>query len=78
MAELLRATTIDLPDADEITEEAADVVIVLYRLAAMCGRDLHEVIDSKMAVNRGRKWKSDGTGHGYHVRTQASEQRDSI
>lgn len=33
-----------------------------------CGATPQEVIDAKMAVNRLRVWKQDGTGHGYHVR----------
>ncbi len=49
-------------------EELADVFIVLYRLAAKLGVDLHEEIDRKMAVNRQREWKLDGNGHGQHVK----------
>lgn len=33
-----------------------------------CGTTAQEAIDAKMVVNRMREWKSDGTGHGYHVR----------
>jgi hypothetical protein len=32
------------------------------------GINVQLVIDMKMQVNRKRKWASDGTGHGYHVR----------
>jgi len=48
--------------------EAADVVIVLNRLAHVCGFELNDLVDHKMAINRQRKWKLDGTGHGHHVR----------
>lgn len=65
MAELIRATTTDTPPA-RIAEEIADVVIVLYRLADRLGVDLHDEIDRKMAVNRQREWRRDGSGHGYH------------
>ena len=66
MAELLRALAVD--DADpKAGEEVADIVIVLYRLAARLGVDLHAEIDRKMVKNRSREWKLDGTGHGYHV-----------
>jgi hypothetical protein len=41
--------------------EGADVVIVLYRF-------IGDAIDRKMAINRKRKWRSDGTGHGYHIK----------
>lgn len=67
MAELLRHTTAD-GDPAAITEEAADVVIILFRLARECGVDLMQAVDAKMAKNRQRVWKLDGTGHGYHVR----------
>lgn len=67
MAELLRAVTSDAP-IEKVIEEAADVVIVLYRLANRNGFDLHEAINQKMEINRAREWKKDGTGHGYHIR----------
>ena len=70
MAELLRAAT--MPDSDPrlVAREAADVVIILHRLAHVCGCDLGGEIDAKMAINRGRTWMRDGTGHGYHVRAK--------
>lgn len=48
-------------------EEVADTVIVLMRLAEELGIDLQKMINEKMAVNRERTWKPDGTGVGYHV-----------
>lgn len=67
MAELLRALSVD--DANSgAAVEVADVVIVLYRLARNLGVDLHAEVDRKMAINRAREWKLDGSGHGYHVR----------
>ncbi|SOD42303.1 MazG-like family protein [Nitrosovibrio sp. Nv4] len=74
MAELIRAATSDRP-IHELVEEAADVVIVLYRLAARNGYSLDAAIDAKMALNRIRKWTKDGTGHGYHVRADKGEAR---
>lgn len=71
MAELLRAVTSGKPGA-AIVEEAADVVIILCRLAARNDSDLWEAVELKMAVNRKREWKTDGTGHGYHVRDKAA------
>jgi NTP pyrophosphatase (non-canonical NTP hydrolase) len=67
MAELLRAATSGQPVQDMVVE-AADVVIVLARLAYRNGFDLWNEVEKKMAVNRARVWKKDGTGHGYHVR----------
>lgn len=67
MAELLRAATADRSSL-VLVEEAADVVIVLYRLAHASGYDLDAMVDAKMRENRTRDWKVDGTGHGYHVR----------
>ena len=70
MAELLRALTADFIDPAKAAEEAADIVIVLFRVAEMCGRDLLEEVDRKMSINRARKWKLSGDGHGYHVKTE--------
>ena len=67
MAELLWALTCD-DNAPKAVEEAADVVIVLYRLVERMGGDLMLAIDEKMAINRDRKWVVSG-GHGQHVRT---------
>lgn len=69
MAELLRSVTIDDAHPD-IPEEMADVVIVLYRVAARLGVDLLEEVAKKMAVNRARRWERDGSGCGYHVKEQ--------
>lgn len=65
MAELLRTVT-TTADGRDIAYEAADVVIVLYRLCDVLGADLDYVIKKKLDINRHRKWSRDGTGHGYH------------
>jgi NTP pyrophosphatase (non-canonical NTP hydrolase) len=54
-------------DLGEAGLEAADVVIVLHRLAALAGHDLAEQVDVKMAINRARSWKSAGDGTGEHA-----------
>lgn len=69
MSELLMALAIDDNDPNAVVE-AADIVIILYRLAHRFGFDLHEVIDRKMAINRARKWNV-ANGHGYHVKEVA-------
>jgi NTP pyrophosphatase (non-canonical NTP hydrolase) len=66
MAELLRACCMDDVSAEKKREEIADVVIVLCRLMTRLGGDLNKEIDRKMAVNRQRIWRRDGSGHGYH------------
>jgi NTP pyrophosphatase (non-canonical NTP hydrolase) len=66
MAELLMALAVD-DDHPKAVEEAADIVIVLYRLAERRGMDLHAEIDRKMAINRARRWNV-ANGHGYHVK----------
>jgi len=71
MAELLRAATSG-KDGAALAEEAADVVIVLMRLVRDQGCDLFQEIDRKMEINRGREWKQDATGHGYHVRDKSA------
>lgn len=68
MAELLRALSVD-DKHPKAAEEIADVIIVLCRVAQNLGSDICEEIDRKMAINRGRAWKKDGSGHGYHIRT---------
>ena len=54
-------------DTAEAGREAADVVILLHRLAGLLGHDLHEQVDAKMQVNRARKWRAAGDGTGGHV-----------
>jgi NTP pyrophosphatase (non-canonical NTP hydrolase) len=67
MAELLTKVASDAP-AEEIGEECADVAILLHLI---CGRrklDLDAEIARKMEKNRGREWRVDETGCGYHVK----------
>lgn len=80
MAELIRelARSPDLPEDDPdnkqwvgaVAQEAADVLVLLYRLAHTCGFDLHEALDAKMRINRGRVWQKDNDGTGHHVRVK--------
>lgn len=55
-------------DGDEIGREAADVVILLHRLAATHGKDLNHEVDLKMAINRARRWETNGSGVGRHIK----------
>lgn len=50
----------------EIVFEAADVTILLHRLAGTLGYDLSETVDRKMEINRNRTWNNAGDGTGQH------------
>lgn len=52
---------------DKLHEELADLQIMLYNLANVCGADLVAAVNSKMAINRARTWAKDGRGCGQHV-----------
>lgn len=52
---------------EEIGLEAADVVILLHRLAGLLNMDLDQLVQRKMAVNRARSWTQSGDGTGRHV-----------
>ena len=54
-------------DMSEAGREAADVVILLHRLVGLLGMELSEQVDTKMKVNRARKWRASGDGTGGHV-----------
>lgn len=68
MAELLMALAID-DHHPKAVEEAADIVIVLFRLAEREGKDLMTEVTRKMAVNRRRRWHV-SNGHGQHIEPQ--------
>lgn len=72
MAELLMALAVNDSDAHAV-EEAADIVIILYRLAERFGGDLLAEVNRKMAVNRARTWNV-ANGHGYHVETALQQE----
>ena len=54
-------------DLSEIGREAADVMILLYRLVDQFGLDLDHEVQAKMAINRARQWSAKGDGTGSHV-----------
>ena len=59
----------ELMDEDEpakMAGELADVYLTLCGIASRLGVDLHDEVDRKMGVNRGRKWRKGAVGHGYH------------
>ena len=75
--ETLLSVPFDSYDFDHMLYEIADVAIVLMRLMghfkfnmdmSRMPQELIDAIDVKMNKNRGRRWESDGTGHGYHIK----------
>jgi NTP pyrophosphatase (non-canonical NTP hydrolase) len=52
---------------EEIIDECADCLVVLYQVATAYGFDLHEAVNIKMKINRVRKWKTSGEGVGQHI-----------
>lgn len=65
MQELREA--VEQRDVSEIGKEAADVLILLYRLADQFDLDLDQEVQAKMAINRSRTWVSKGDGTGSHA-----------
>ena len=55
------------PDIVEAMREAADVVIALFRFAAVAEFDLLNAVDNKMHINRERRWTAHGDGTGHHI-----------
>lgn len=48
-------------------EEVADIFIVAARLMERLGVDLQAEVQRKMAINRTRRWRLDGSGCGQHL-----------
>jgi hypothetical protein len=62
----------ELALVDEVTEaeaakELIDVHVCMVRWLSDLGIDFQAELDAKMAVNRKRKWRSNGDGTGHHV-----------
>ncbi len=66
MDELLEAVAAG--DHAEAALETADVLILLYRVATLCGFDVNRAVDRKMAINRARRWARKGDGTGSHIK----------
>ena len=66
MDELLEA--VEAGEHAEAALETADVFILLYRVATLCGFDVAEAVDRKMVINRARKWTRKGDGTGSHIK----------
>jgi hypothetical protein len=51
-------------------DSPSGLAFILANMGTICqrhGRQLAHAIDAKMIVNRARKWRLDGNGHGQHV-----------
>jgi len=46
----------ELPDADELAGELADVALYLLQLASLCQINLEQAIVDKLAINANRSW----------------------
>jgi len=71
---LIDAESIDrgVPAETSLRERLQKIVGGLVIVCRFYGGSLDEAIDRKMAVNRERVWKRDGTGHGYHMRDKSA------
>lgn len=49
-----------------------NIIIKMAEICRSVGRCLSDAIDRKMAINYARHWRTDGTGHGYHVEPGAT------
>jgi NTP pyrophosphatase (non-canonical NTP hydrolase) len=65
MDELIEA--LEAGDHTEAKSEAADVLILLSRLAHMLGFKLSDAVNEKMEINRARKWTRAEDGTGSHI-----------
>lgn len=63
MGELVTAVALK----ENIGQEAADVLVVLYQVAQHHGFDLHVELDKKMKINRARDWARGKKGTFQHV-----------
>lgn len=52
---------------EDLPNECADCLIVLYQVAETMGFDLQTAVNSKMQTNRARKWDTRGDGVGQHI-----------
>ncbi len=55
---------------DKVAKEFIDVFVTGVRFLAMKGIDFQEALDAKMAINRARKWRSNGDGTGQHIKEE--------
>jgi len=53
----------DLPDADLLGNELADVMLYLLQLASVSGIDLEQAVVEKLKINKGRIWDQQITGN---------------
>jgi len=67
-AELHNAIAEEPENLHRIAGEVADTIIALERLMYFICCDTQLSINSKMSINRGRKWKVDRFGNAQHVK----------
>lgn len=72
VSDVLRMTSLVFEAVEDGRSTSHLLVSLASRLRELCaasGRDLLAEVDAKMEINRRRKWVSDGTGCGRHVKT---------
>ena len=52
-------------DDESVGQEIADILILLYRVATLHNRDIDEIVQAKMRINRARTWVRKGDTAGY-------------
>lgn len=57
-----------IPNPAYVAAELADVAICLDVMAERRGIGLRVEVDRKMAINRARRWQSNGDGTGRHIK----------
>ena len=57
LLDALGALDISEENTDKCAKEVADAIIILYGIFGKYGYDLQDMIDTKMFVNRQRKWE---------------------
>lgn len=61
------ASSYDERMAGKIQDKCADVFIVLCQFCEQSGFDLMTIVNDKMAINRARKWSTDGDGVSQYI-----------
>lgn len=63
----------EVPDGDEIAEEAADCLLLLLHLAHRCGFSLFDAAVAKATINERRTWQTEPNERGYMSHIEEGE-----
>lgn len=56
--------------SEQLSEELADIFIVLVQVAGLAGVNLYHAVENKMHINSNRKWNIRADGTGQHVKEE--------